>query len=121
MREMSLRIDIRTFLLSAVVMLLLVLLAPGKVEAGTPYVWHDSKTMGVVPLEYGPTDAGNPRLWMTEGTRFKMKCWKNHKGITGNYYSSKWFYGQEYSRGSWGWVHSSFVKNQSTVDRCTYE
>ncbi len=106
------------FIITVILTLLFVVQSVTRVDALSTYVWDDRNNIGVVPLENGPTDYGNPYLWMVEGTRFRMTCFKDFKGITGNYYSVRWFYGQEYSRGSWGYVHSSYVKSQTYVGRC---
>lgn len=90
-----------------------------KTQALSTYVWDNRKTVGVVPLRHAPEGTSlKTQLWMVEGTKFRMKCWTTHQNFTGNYTSNKWFYGQEHSRGSWGYVHSSYVVNQTSVGRC---
>ncbi len=55
------------------------------------------------------------------GTLVTMRCWAFGDIATGNYKSDKWFYITVASgtfAGKVGWVHSSWVKDQTTVGRC---
>lgn len=71
-----------------------------------------------VAMRYAPTSLTNVKVWIPNGTAFQMICWVDHQNFTGNYTSRRWFYGQEYSRGSYGYVHSSYVFRQIRVPHC---
>ena len=67
---------------------------------------------GSVPVYYAPnTSASNVKVWAPSGTKFQMICWLDNAG-------HRWFYGQEYSRGSYGYATAGVVKNQITVGHC---
>lgn len=86
------------------------------VQAGGPIVWRPNGWW--VPMQYGPTNAGYVQSWLKPSSRFKMICWTDYKGYTGNYYSVRWFWGQSYYNGSYGYVHSSYVYYQTAVPHC---
>lgn len=81
-------------------------------------VYVKSNSGEYVPMRYAPTGEVNVKVWMRNGTSFRMICWTDNKWYYGNYWSNRWFYGQEYSQGSYGYVHSSQVINQIWVRRC---
>lgn len=65
-----------------------------------------------VPVYYLPnTQYSRVEIWDKSGTKFQMRCWLDNAG-------HRWFYGQEFSRGYWGYVTAGNVANQITVGRC---
>lgn len=52
------------------------------------------------------------------GTTLKMSCWEDGRTATGRYSSNRWFYVTTPSKQR-GFVHSSWVENQTTVGRCS--
>ena len=73
---------------------------------------------GSVPLKFAPTPHVNTDTDIPNRKKFKMHCWVDFKWHDGNYNTNRWFYGQEYNSGHWGWVHSSYVINQERVPAC---
>lgn len=71
-----------------------------------------------VPLSWYPGYNGYYRDVMPNGTRFRMSCWVDHGLYTGNYRTARWFYGQSYHTGGWGYVAASYVINQTRVPHC---
>lgn len=82
------------------------------------YSWVHNQKGGSVCLSWYQGYNGRCITWMPNGTKFAMRCWADHHGFTGNYYSRRWFYGQAFNTGSWGWVHSSYVYYQKSVPHC---
>ncbi|SFF35277.1 hypothetical protein SAMN05216251_11267 [Actinacidiphila alni] len=84
--------------------------APAATAAGNTYVWDDGASS--VPMYFAPnTSASNVKIWMPNGTRFTMNCWLDNAG-------HRWFYGQEFTHGYWGYVTSGPVRNQTAVGGC---
>ena len=105
------------------IVMLTAIFAP--LSVGVPFAQADHSGVTVrnysssyVAMRYAPTSVVNVKVRVPNGTSFRMTCWLWGQTFTGNYRSAKWFYGQEYSRGSWGYIHSSYVLNQITVPRC---
>jgi hypothetical protein len=83
-----------------------------------PYLWN-YKSPYYVPVRACPSTLCNPTGgWARNGTVFAMRCWVDYQWATGNYRSPRWFWGQSYHNGYWGYVHSSYVQRQVTVPRC---
>lgn len=86
-------------------------------HALSTYVWNNYKS--AVPMQYAPTSAyNNVKVWIPNGTKFAMSCWEDFQWYYGNYNTNRWFWGQEYSGGYWGYVNASYVRNQTTVHHC---
>jgi hypothetical protein len=67
---------------------------------------------GSVPVYFAPnTQYSNVKVWAPNNTRFQMNCWLDNAG-------HRWFYGQEYSQGAWGYATAGVVKNQISVSHC---
>ena len=73
---------------------------------------------GKIPMYYAPTDQIAVKVWSPNGTWFDMHCWVDFEWYKGNYWTNRWFWGQEYSGGYWGYVNASYVANQTTVPHC---
>lgn len=99
----------------AIAMLLLVSASPAQaVNWSRPSKtdnWYGSST----PNYPVPRATQYPNGWVKDGTAFYMHCYTDHSYFSGNYGSSRWFYGYN---GYWGYVHSSYVFNQISVPRC---
>ena len=90
--------------------------SPASASAHT-FVWNNHGSY--VPMYYAPTTLyNNVKLWMSNGTYFDMRCWTDNQNFTGNYTTNRWFWGQEYSHGYWGYIHASYVYNQTSVPHC---
>ena len=84
--------------------------------SGTSIVWNH--TGGSVPMYWGTRTSGGIESWMAESSHFQMTCWVDDQSYYGNYWSSRWFFGQSYSNGRWGYVPASFVYYQVGVPHC---
>ena len=82
------------------------------------YSWIHNQRASTTCLSWYPGYNGRCYDIMPNGTKFAMNCWTTHYGFNGNYWSNRWFYGQSYRNGSWGWVHSSYVYYQKSVRHC---
>jgi hypothetical protein len=85
--------------------------------SATPIVWNQRGSTTCLSWYQGY----NGRCYdvMRNGTKFRMWCWADvPRSYTGNYSSRRWFYGQSYNNGAWGWVHSSYVYYQTRVGHC---
>lgn len=51
------------------------------------------------------------------GTKLRMVCWRDGSWFTGAYSSNRWFY-VKFEGGGDGFVHSSYVGNQTTTPNC---
>ena len=89
---------------------------PADANSNGVYVYN--KYGSSVPMRDAPTSEFRVKVWMPNYTKFRMLCWTDKQWYTGNYRTNRWFYGQDYSRGSYGFVHASHVINQITVPRC---
>lgn len=114
MRVMN-RLRIGAIALVTIVMSVLMAAPPASATA-LAYQWNNRGSY--VPMYYAPTTATNVKVWSRNGTKFLMICWTDWQWATGNYTSNRWFYGETYSTGSYGYVHSSYVNNQGAVPRC---
>lgn len=77
--------------------------------------WEYRNGGGYIPIYPCPTTKCNPTGWVKSGSPFYMDCYTDFQYTTGNYGSSRWFYGYN---GYWGYVHSSYVYYQISVRRC---
>ncbi len=85
--------------------------------AGGPIVYNQRGNY--VPMYYAPTPYNiNVKNWMPNSTRFNMRCYEDFQWFNGNYGSYRWYYGQAFNTGQWGYVHSSYVYYQWSVPRC---
>ena len=84
--------------------------------AGGPIVYNQRGSY--VPMMYAPTSNVGVQHWMRNSTRFDMRCWTDKQWFNGNYGSSRWFWGQAYDTGSYGYVHSSYVYYQWGIPHC---
>jgi hypothetical protein len=82
------------------------------------YSWVHNQRGSAVCLSWYQGYNGYCRTRMPNGTKFAMRCWADHRGYNGNYDSARWFYGQAFNTGSWGWVHASYVYYQKRVPHC---
>jgi hypothetical protein len=57
------------------------------------------------------------RVLTTTTSTGRMQCWRDAGWATGRYSSNRWFL-MELSNGQEGFVHSSFVTNQTSVPNC---
>ncbi len=58
------------------------------------------------------------RVLTTTTSTGRMQCWRDGGWATGRYSSNRWFL-MELSNGQEGFVHSSFVTNQTSVPNCS--
>ncbi len=87
--------------------------------AGGPIVYNQRG--GSVPMYGVPSDASGVQVtyWLKQSSRFNMICYVDQRfNSYGNYWSNRWFYGQTFDGGHYGYVHSSWVYYQWTVRRC---
>jgi len=63
-----------------------------------------------------PNTACSNQTLLPRGTGVVMLCWGDYQYALGNYWSARWFV-VYYGYGS-GWVHSSYVYNQTSVGHC---
>lgn len=84
--------------------------------AGGPIVYNQRG--GSIPMYYGTRSTSSVQQWLPQSSRFDMKCWYDDQWYNGNYNTNRWFYGQTYSTGSWGFVPASYVYYQWNVPRC---
>ena len=83
--------------------------SPPANAAGVSYL---SSPSGWTPMYYAPnTQYSNVKVWDSNGTKFQMICWLDNAG-------HRWFYGQEFSRGYYGYVTAGYVYNQARVGHC---
>ena len=73
------------------------------------YVWNDVR--GYVLMYPAPSEATNPRAYPDNGTKFDMRCWEDNGGF-------RWFWGQEFETGRWGYIRANWVYNQVSVNHC---
>ena len=76
---------------------------------------------GSVPMYGVPSDQPGVQVtyWLRQSSRFNMICWQDRSFYSyGNYWSNRWYYGQTFDGGHYGYVHSSWVYYQWTVPRC---
>ena len=84
--------------------------------AGGPIVYNQAG--GSVPM-YGLPGANVVTYWLPQSSRFNMSCYVDLRTYTyGNYWTNRWYYGQTFAGGHWGYVQSSWVYYQWTVPRC---
>ena len=105
---------------AALLVMLATLTAFGaRADAGTSILYNQSgKT---TKIYYAPNTKLNVKATVTNGTfgaKFIMACWVSGQAMYGNYQSSVWYWGQYFSTGAYGYVHSSYVYYQTSVPRC---
>lgn len=87
------------------------------VSAGGPIVYN--QTNSFVPMNYCNSLRCNLQMWIPNSTRFYIKCWgDNSYASYGNYWTTRWFFGEEFSRGAWGYLNASFVYYQTWSPHC---
>jgi hypothetical protein len=87
------------------------------VADATPIVWNQRGSSTCLSWYQGYNGYCYDR--MPNGTKFGMSCWADRSySYYGNYSSPRWFRGQSYNNGAWGWVHSSYVYYQVRVPHC---
>lgn len=92
--------------------------APAVADA-TPIIWNQKGSTTCLSWFQGYEAGGYCYDRMPNGTKFRMYCWADSpRSYTGNYASKRWFRGQSYRNGAWGWVHASYVYYQDAVKRC---
>lgn len=86
--------------------------------AATPYLYTNIRG-GYVPMFFAPTNQSNVKAWLPNYRGFVPQCYTDFQNWYGNYWSTRWFFGQELG-GTVGYVHSSQVINQQLhpVGRC---
>jgi hypothetical protein len=82
--------------------------APAQAAINT-YVWNDVR--GYVLMYAVPHEGTNPRAYPDNGTKFDMRCWQDQNGF-------RWFWGQEFETGEWGYIRAQWVYNQVSVKGC---
>lgn len=82
--------------------------APASAAINT-YVWNDVR--GYVLMYAVPSEATNPRAYPPNGTKFDMRCWQDQNGY-------RWFWGQEFHTGRWGYIRALWVYNQVPTPPC---
>lgn len=98
-------------LLMVAAMLLGGTVAAQPAAAASTYVWSTNGSSSV-PMYFAPnTQYSNVKVWMPNGTRFNMDCWLDNAG-------HRWFFGQEFTQGAWGYVTAGPVRNQTRVPHC---
>jgi hypothetical protein len=108
----------RLLLLSVAAVCVFSSATPAAAEA-TPIIWNQRASTTCLSWFMGYEKGGYCYDRMPNGTKFRMYCWADAKySYTGNYTSRRWFRGQSYQNGAWGWVHSSYVYYQVAVPRC---
>jgi hypothetical protein len=65
-----------------------------------------------------PTASCYVRSWMPNSSHFAMVCWVDNTWSYGNYWSNRWFWGQSYGIGAWGYVNASYVYYQVWTPHC---
>jgi len=90
-----------------------------RASAGTSILYNQYGS--ITKIYYAPNTKLNVKATVKNGTfgaKFTMSCWVYGQAMTGNYYSSVWYWGQYFSTGDYGYVHSSYVYYQTSVPRC---
>lgn len=105
--------------LSVSVMAMAIMLVPANASAylAPKPSWLYRSGGRSIPGYGAPTTQAKVRYWYSSDTKFWMRCWTSHQYYTGNYGSSKWFWGQD-SSGRSSYVHASYVYYQQSVPRC---
>ena len=85
-------------------------------QASTSIVWNH--TGGSVPMFWGTRTTGGIKAWIPNSSHFEMRCWVDDQWYYGNYWSNRWFWGQSYATGDWGFEPASFVYYQTYVPHC---
>lgn len=85
-------------------------------EAANTIVWNSRGSS--VPMYYAPTSATYVKAWLPNSSRFTMLCWVDHQSYYGNYSTNRWFWGQTFAGGHYGYVNASWVYYQKSVPRC---
>jgi hypothetical protein len=85
-------------------------------HAGMPIVWNSRG--GSIPMYYAPTNATYVKSWLPNSSKFYMICYTDSQWYTGNYRTNRWFCGQSYATGQYGYVNASWVYYQWNVRRC---
>jgi len=90
----------------------MLMMLPGSVGASSPYLvrWAGN---GWVPISQSCPSACPVSYWVPSKTNFFMICYRDTFWSNGNYWSNRWFYGYTLNNSWAGWVHSSYVQNQT--------
>ncbi|MEA2191654.1 MAG: hypothetical protein QOI73_1775 [Solirubrobacteraceae bacterium] len=88
----------------------------GPAQAGMPIVYDQSG--GSVPMFVGTKASLPVEYWEPNSSQFEMNCWTDDDWYSGNYSTNRWFYGQDYATGDWGYVPASYVYYQVDVPSC---
>ena len=105
----------RSLLTAAVLLASLVVVAPAAQAAGRSVVYGGPH---LAHSRHCPTTNCGVKAWIPDGTRYTMYCYRWGQNYTGRYTSSMWFYGVDDRSGLLGWIHSSYVSNQTSVGYC---
>jgi hypothetical protein len=116
----------RTARQAAVVMLTTILLAVAGLSAvptANAAEYYSSTLTGtnvnVRPCVNTASSTCNPVATSGSATRVRMTCWRDGSSATGNYTSVRWFLAElNTAGGPEGFIHSSFVTNQTEVPEC---
>src|SRR5258708_4183107 len=106
----------KRFLVSVAAVVTSLVIGAAPAFAGGPIVYNQRG--GSIPMYGVPTTNSNVTYWLPQSSRFNMSCWTDWQWSYGNYWSNRWYWGQTFAGGHWGYVHSSWVYYQWTVPRC---
>lgn len=102
--------------ISFVTVLAVVGLSATPALAGGPIVYNQRG--GSIAMRWAPTTNAGVTHWLPQSSRFLMVCYTDFQWYNGNYNSNRWFYGQTFAGGYYGYVHSSYVYYQTRVPHC---